>query len=476
MIERLYSFAGDGWWPRLDPAGETVCFGNHESRAWHIGGGEWPAVPGIRSRFIWPGVVTFMREIDREHAHRYERRLSTGLAIRSGDDPALVAGNDFEACGGNWASVLSGGRLCINGIVFPGSYGGLATDGAAFLVAKDQTRFAWFIGGGEHWTGTEHPRPFTANAFRLAPGGLVTFGYFGDSPMVKLASGETQDVTITPWRREGPPVLVQAGNIWWAWSFTEAPSGRLAVVGQPLRAWHNAPWSHEVIAIPDWDASSHLDVKWDARRQRFVLAGSSDRGALQVWAATLDHPRIDLRTWLGTQPPPPPPPPVDPPPTMEPVMIPDHSHIVQAVSDAHPHLIAQNTTATMTELLWRVAVALHYADDRWGLLSKSAGENHTVIAGQRVSVDAVAYGDSDEIVDIFRATGDGPGTGGLTWSVDERRPSNVRVTPPPFPGDVPVDPPDEPGPVDPPPTGDVQAALLAEILGLRALLQQVYRV
>jgi hypothetical protein len=125
--------------------------------------------------------------------------------------------------------------------------------------------------------------------------------------------------------------------------------------------------------------------------------------------------------------------------------LPDHSSILHAVSDAHPHLIEQNTSATMTELLWRVSVAMHAHDANWGLLSKSAGENHTVIAGQRVSVDALAYGNADEIVDIFRATGDGPGEGGLTWSIDERRPSNVRITPPPFPG-APA-----PGPVDPPP-------------------------
>lgn len=157
---------------------------------------------------------------------------------------------------------------------------------------------------------------------------------------------------------------------------------------------------------------------------------------------------------------PPAPPPTQPPPKPDPkpeeptVQIPDHLHLVREVSDAHPHLLEQNTRETMTELLWRVAVALHAHDPLWGLLSKSASENHTVIAGQQVAVDALAYGTSNEIVDIFRAAWDGPGTGGLTWNVDERRPSNVRVTPPPFPGQEPKpDPEPEPKPPVPnPPT------------------------
>jgi hypothetical protein len=156
-----------------------------------------------------------------------------------------------------------------------------------------------------------------------------------------------------------------------------------------------------------------------------------------------------------TAPPPPvvvpqPPAPKPEPPKEPTVQIPDHFDTLQAVSDAHPHLLAANSRESMTELLWRAAVALHARDANWGLLSKSAGENHTVIAGQRVAVDALAYGNSDEIVDIFRAAYDGPGQGGLTWGIDERRPSNTRVTPPTFPGAPVPEPKPEPKPEPPP--------------------------
>jgi len=154
------------------------------------------------------------------------------------------------------------------------------------------------------------------------------------------------------------------------------------------------------------------------------------------------------------------------------VQIPDHLDTLQRVSAEHPHLLAANTRESMTELLWRAAVALNFRDANWGLLSKSAGENHTVIAGQRVAVDALAYGNSDHIVDIFRAAYDGPGKGDLTWGVDERRPSNVRVTPPPFAGTTP-----EPKPEPPPPAPQPQPVAcgfqptnLAAVVDLLSLL------
>lgn len=116
------------------------------------------------------------------------------------------------------------------------------------------------------------------------------------------------------------------------------------------------------------------------------------------------------------------------------VSIPNKREIVERVDREHPHLLRQNTKATCTEFLWRAVDALHDEDENFGLLTKSQGENHTIIAGHRVAVDAVAYKGSDEVVDIMRGAGDGPGTGGVAWGVDERRPSNQWLDPPPFEG------------------------------------------
>ena len=118
---------------------------------------------------------------------------------------------------------------------------------------------------------------------------------------------------------------------------------------------------------------------------------------------------------------------------LEPVSIPNDFAVVKRVHDAHPHLVAQNSKASIKEFYWRAAWALHQHDARWGMLSKSEGENHQVIEGVRVSVDAVAYKDEEPVVDILSSAGDGPGTGRITWGVDEdRRESNRWVQPPPF--------------------------------------------
>jgi hypothetical protein len=182
------------------------------------------------------------------------------------------------------------------------------------------------------------------------------------------------------------------------------------------------------------------------------------------------------------------PPVVTPPIPQEPekptVQIPDHFVHVKAVSDAYPHLLAENSRASMTELLWRVAYKLSTIDANWGLLSKSEGENHTVIVGKRVAVDALAYSDSHQIVDIFGSAYDGPGQGRLTWGIDERRPSNVFTPVPPFPG-APVPPVEEPKPPVVPPVappaptidlGPLQRAFeaLAErVLGTEQLVTQL---
>jgi len=141
--------------------------------------------------------------------------------------------------------------------------------------------------------------------------------------------------------------------------------------------------------------------------------------------------------------------PVKPPPVKEPeVEIPNLFRVVKAVSDAHPHLIATNTRETIKELYWRVTVALHQADPKFGMLTKTPPENGQEIGGHFVAMDAVAYKGAEPVVDIFGSAGDGPGTGSIGWGEDEhRRESNKWLAPPQFVG----------GPVvvvPPPPVGD----------------------
>lgn len=184
-------------------------------------------------------------------------------------------------------------------------------------------------------------------------------------------------------------------------------------------------------------------------------------------------------------PPPPPPPPPDPQPEPEPeeptVSIPNHFDTAQRVAAQHEHLLKANTPEACTELLWRIIDALNRRDQMWGLVSKSAGEKHCIIGGERVAIDAITYGNAPEVVDIFVGAHDAPNPTSLSWQIHPRRPSNVRVTPPPFQGEAPgprPEPEPEPGP-DPKPTDPRPPApvdfgpLLAELMLLNGTLLRV---
>jgi hypothetical protein len=153
---------------------------------------------------------------------------------------------------------------------------------------------------------------------------------------------------------------------------------------------------------------------------------------------------------------------------------PDHWWVVRQIHQEHPHLLQRNDDAAVLEFYWRAAWALHQADPRWGMLSKSDGEaGHDVPGVGRVAHDAVAFKDAVPIVDIIagaladkRPDGTRP-PASPTWQVvQERREKNEWRRPPPFRVLVP---PTDP-PTDPPTTVDL-APLRAEIAALRELVE-----
>ena len=123
---------------------------------------------------------------------------------------------------------------------------------------------------------------------------------------------------------------------------------------------------------------------------------------------------------------------------------PDHFHIVRGVHDAHPHLLQRNDEATIKEFYWRAAWALHQADARWGMLTKSAGEaGHDIPGVGRVAHDAVCYVDRVPIVDIIAGAMNPGHPAAPAWGIaQERRESNKWVAPVRYP-EKPVDPPDD---------------------------------
>lgn len=117
------------------------------------------------------------------------------------------------------------------------------------------------------------------------------------------------------------------------------------------------------------------------------------------------------------------------------VSIPDFFHIVKAVDAARPHLLQKNDHDSVKEFYWRAAWALHQADPRFGMLSKSGGETGQEIPGAgRVAEDAIAYKDVTPIIDIIAGANNPGQRAAATWQfVEARRESNQWVKPPAFP-------------------------------------------
>jgi hypothetical protein len=232
--------------------------------------------------------------------------------------------------------------------------------------------------------------------------------------------GRVQDLRTMKRDWEGNPVPIKTDEGWWFLFVTnvdirirrwDKPEGYIIHTGVDMN------FNPDAIGL-----GNVIRVGW---QDRFGNRSSKDISILQ-------ETRIDVSTPLDADP-------IDPDDTEEeetPVAIPNHFHIVQRIDNEHPHLIKANNKETIREFYWRAAWALHQHDPKWGMLTKSAGENHQVINDLRVSVDAVAYKDAVPIVDILTSAGDGPNTGGITWGVEEhRRESNLWVAPPPFEGE-----------------------------------------
>lgn len=143
------------------------------------------------------------------------------------------------------------------------------------------------------------------------------------------------------------------------------------------------------------------------------------------------------------------------------VSIPNKFHIVEFIHNKYPHLLQKNDAASVKEFYWRAVWALHEDDPKFGFLGKDGGGNHQVIEGVgKVAVDAVAYGDTDEVVDIIVNAG-GETPAGPSWGVHGRRDSDKWKQPVPFDGKAPEKP-VEPGKPATPVTLDALVASLIE--------------
>jgi hypothetical protein len=134
-----------------------------------------------------------------------------------------------------------------------------------------------------HFVGNDLNRRLPSdNKWRVNEYGDITTGYYGPVHLYPFGEGHI-DATITPWRREepGPPVRVD-GELWLWTASDDAEQG--LILGR--RVGEKLP-----IVLRDFP-SVQTDAVWTG--QEFVIAGNSDKGALQVRWVSKDAPRESL--------------------------------------------------------------------------------------------------------------------------------------------------------------------------------------
>lgn len=284
--------AADAWWPVLSRNGQDLVAGNVALRAWHLPAltnestpAHWSIGPGRNGRFIRRSVVTFTREISTLRHERWEYDLRTGEARVTQDDPALVAGNTFDADeSGHWASWLqAGNRIAYDNRIISDNGYGLCVAGNQ-VAYKDFNAGKFVVRNPSAGLFARYDLPADANNFTLSPEGYIGYGYYWPARVI-TTDGAVADVTASPWRREGVPVLCRANGVLWVWTWTQRPGDNQGIVmGRPFAA--GGP--QHCVQVP-FDADAWLSVSFDGTY--FVVAGcSSVGGTMECWLVSPNEP------------------------------------------------------------------------------------------------------------------------------------------------------------------------------------------
>ena len=311
-MKRLLHIA-DAWWPTLSPDGRDLVAGNTFIKAWHLPAitredqpAHWAIGFGRNGRFLRPSVITYTSERSALTAERFEYDLRVGLPSPMADDFGLVAGNEFEAADGHWASWLDADqRVTYDGKLVAYGVRGVKVAGD-LLLYKTQSQLV--VRNMRTGTDARYPLPPKANNVTLTPDGYIGYGYYWDARVIApqfetLVPYRDEDVTVTPWRQESAPVLCRAKrdglSVMWAWTFTERPGDKRALVlGRPL---HDA--NSSAILIEDFIADAHLSVVYRQEDDRWIVAGNASAGGvMSVWQVPYDTPRIPVVDVGGAEP------------------------------------------------------------------------------------------------------------------------------------------------------------------------------
>jgi hypothetical protein len=466
---KIFSFRGDGWYPKLSADGQYVAFGGGGIPSQgtppmvsvvHIQTGRRALhQPGRAIRWMGPMEVCWLVEDGPLRDVMWGAQIvspDVAIIVQTPYDPGLVAANDFAATDGHWASWLAHGkRLVIDGQVFPGEYDrGVEMNGRYLLTVRADNRFIVLLDGAE-WR--NYPLPDRANSWTISREGFIGYGYYWPSRVITPAWRDIH-VTAAQWAEESVPLIVHVGALPmpWLWTHTVRPSDRRSLMcGRPLPDRDVAPGEQPCIVIPDFPADSFDAVCVD---DRWIIAGFSGTGDLAVHAVSLHQTRDVVRD--GTVPDPLPDP--SDPPEVPPMAAPNRFDVVNNLNGRlQPNL---HDGAAGDRFTAQVAATLHFGSPSLGIAPDANWGRRRNPSGV-LSNDVLCYRASGETFDI--CVGMGGSNPQLGWNASTPgewvAPSSGDVvgggsTPPPNP--------------DPPPTGDL-GAVVGALNAIHATLQRL---
>lgn len=298
----------NGWWPHLSPSGRYVAYGD-----W---GGSWVydlttgtnydfSTPAdlasdtghscIGGFWITPTKMTYVCQstlLPRDHVYRYEVDFSgstPGSPVRTSDDPAIVAGNQFMAEDGHWVSWLTSGfRLAKdNAVIATGVGGAVAISQNQIVHACDNSNANICLRNG-----TTLSRTFTSriplHQMTITDGYILYGGYGGLHGITP--TGTDVNLLLSPSYMEGagnaPGVRTGAGGqvflvngTYWVATVASGPAGNYIFI---------RPWGSTTAIIIQADAVS-VDVAVSGTN--FIVAYNNDRGGMAVLTVPINSSR-----------------------------------------------------------------------------------------------------------------------------------------------------------------------------------------
>ncbi len=258
--------------PQLSPDGRFVTYGFGENWVADLENGEERTFgTGHNGWWIANDKYTYIKELTGSGTQRYEVKIGEWISNLVNDDSSLVAGNQFVAADGHWASWLSGnGRIAYDNEVLGTDLGGQIWVSENQLVHSSTNKDEILVYTNKQNTKT-YTSQVTVNELRTNKGYIV---YGGLGPMHGITpDGQDVDLTIAPWRIENFGQVFFVDNAPWVASSTFDTTNQKGYI--MLR-----PWGQNDGILVEANVTFGLHVVY--YNNNFVVAYSDNNGKLNV--------------------------------------------------------------------------------------------------------------------------------------------------------------------------------------------------